>query len=291
MLDTLNISYGGFVDYGTIGKILTNCKGGQKHQHWVKGNLKNLSIYATPRKLTIMGSIAKYYIGDNITGLPIEKVSEGIQELSEILDYNLFEAIVNRVDVGTCLKLKNNPDVYRSLLTHKPNYYKNEHKNSTYFHTDTNYKVLAFYTKCRTNNLLKYEYRLTTNGTIKQTLKLNHKPTVLDIIENNNLLLQHYKSAYSTLRKSQTVSMNKAPKGIKDLNNYALALLMNDPKQREIVKNAISQNADKKQRYEMNKKLRSAEQYKFSYPNELITELDNKVREAYKKHLVQVLFN
>ena len=150
---------------------------------------------------------------------------------------------------------------------------------------------MAFYTKCRANNLLKYEYRLTTNGTIKQTLKLDHKPTVLDIIENNKLLLQQYKSAYSTLRKSQVVRMNKVPKGIKDLTNYALALLMNDQQQREIVKNAISQNLDKKQRYEMNKKLRNAAKYKFSHPNELIVELDSKVREAYQKHLVQYLFN
>jgi len=291
MLDTLNISYDGFVDYGTIGKVLTNCKGGQKHQHWIKGNLKNLSIYATPRKLTIMGSIAKYYIGDNITGLPIQKVIEAIEKLTNTLECNLFDAMVNRVDIGTCLTLNNNPDVYRSLLTHKPNYYKNEYKNSTYFHTNTDYKVLAFYTKCRTNNLLKYEYRLKTNGVIKQALKLDHKPTLLDIIERNNSLLQHYKNGYSTLRKSQAVIMNKVPKGIKDLNNYALALLMNDIEQREIVKNAISQNADKKQRYEMNKKLRNTEQYKFSYPNELITELDSKVREAYQKHLVQFLFN
>jgi len=200
----------------------------------------------------------------------------------------VFEAIVNRVDVGTCLKLKNNPDVYRSLFTHKPNYYKSEYKNTTYFHTDTDYKVLAFYTKCRTNNLLKYEYRLKTNGVIKQALKLAHKPTVLDIIDNNKMLLKHYKSAYSTLRKSQTVRMNKAPKGIIDLNNYALALLMNDQQQREIVKNAINQNTDKKQRYEMNKKLRSAEQYKFTHPIELVTELDGKIKEAYNEHLVKM---
>lgn len=284
MIDTLNFTYYGFVNYQAVSYHLERCKHTYKG---VKGKFGNLIVHANPHKIEVKGSIAKYvYNGCNIKGLQMQKVNETIKLLSDTFDYNLFEAKVNRIDVGTSVTLYEAPANYRALFSYKPNYYRNDYPNTTYFHTATDNKVLAFYDKCKVNKLLKYESRITDNRTLKQALKINNKPTVADVINSNNILLKQYKNAYLRVRKSQLVEMSGIPNGITDVTNYLWALAANDPLQRQNLEAQIKQNQDKKKRYEMRKKLRSAEKYRFNENYDLIKELDSKVIETYESYLI-----
>jgi len=298
MLDTVNFTYRGFVHLHDVGSKLKEPvygsigKGNDKKTKWVKGALGNtkedsLNVYADNKKISITGSTAKHiYSGCNIKGLPMQLFIELIESLSNYFDYNFIQAEVNRVDIGTSLELSLMPFCYRDLLFTMPNFYKSETKNSTYFMNETRTKKLLFYGKGLGKKLLKYEFALMKSRTIQQALKLNNKPTVADIINNYNLLLELYKNAYFEVQKSQIVQMNSIPKGKKDITNYLWAYAANKPELRQSIESWIKQNPKRNRRYEMNAELRNAANYDFNETNDLIKELDIKVIEVCESYKI-----
>lgn len=298
MLDTIHITRKDFVNLNEIGsKLKEPVYGGigkSKHKKikWVKGRLGNkkddsINLYADHKKISIKGSVAKHhYEGCNIHGLPMIKFIEFIETISNYLNYNFMEAEIIRIDLGTSFKLSLDATYYRALLEWMPNFYKSETKNSTYFMNETRTKKLLFYGKGIGKELLKYEFALIKNRTIQQALKLNHKPTVADIINNNNLLLELYKNAYFTVYKSQLVQMNNIPTGKKDITNYLWAYAANNPELRQSIKSWIEQNPKRNRRHEMNKELRNAANYRFNETYDLIKELDSKVIEVCKMYKI-----
>ena len=283
LLDTLNTTYTGIVNYRDVAKHLEQPK--ETGKKGITGNYGNLKVWANPFKLKIVGSADKFMNDENYNGLTMDQTKEFITLLSDVFDLDLMKATVNRIDNGTSFLLKEPPAKYRSLMIFKPKYFNNSYPNTTYFHNATDTRVLCFYDKGINKDYLKFENRFTKTTTIKTTLKLNQKPTVADVIKNNNLLLKQWKKAYFTVIKSQLIQMQKAPTGIKDINNYLWALAVNDPTQRKAIEAAINLNENKKTRYKMRQKIRRAEKFRFNSNYDLIKELDCRVIEAFKTHL------
>lgn len=80
------------------------------------GSLKNLRIYVSERGVSLQGSLAKYYLSDNMQTLRRQDTEQAIQKLSDDLNLPIDEAQVSRVDFAHNFIMQYEPEVYYPYL-------------------------------------------------------------------------------------------------------------------------------------------------------------------------------
>jgi hypothetical protein len=85
-------------------------------RYFVSGNFHNLRVSVSDQRLSIKGSLSKYYLGDNIQTLTRQDTQRGIERLSDELSLPLGDASLSRLDFGHNLIMKHEPEVYFTYL-------------------------------------------------------------------------------------------------------------------------------------------------------------------------------
>ena len=146
------------------------------------GSLKNLRIYVSERGVSIQGSLAKYYLSDNIQTLRRQDTEQAIQKLSDDLHLPIDEAQVSRVDFAHNFIMQYEPKVYypylgesqyfKRYIQPESLYYKNGNRTKLFYDKPTEakskgYKIPEVWTL---KNVLRYEirYRRRLNKQLKE---------------------------------------------------------------------------------------------------------------------------
>ena len=109
------------------------------------GNIDNFKINLTNTKLSINGSLTKYYFGNNIQTLTRQEINEAIKKLEQRLDFSLDNFRFSRLDIGVNFEMDYSISSYLDCLVESSLY-------DTYTYPETkdfvnNIKTLSFYDK------------------------------------------------------------------------------------------------------------------------------------------------
>lgn len=78
--------------------------------------LNNLIIKIYTSSITIEGSLAKFYYGENLHLLGREEIKQAIDLLSGILQLDINSAYVTRIDIAATFEMSHNAKCYYSFL-------------------------------------------------------------------------------------------------------------------------------------------------------------------------------
>lgn len=139
----------------------------------IKGDLDGLNVSVSQYRVTVKGSLCKFYLGDNLQTLGRGDSQKAIERLSDALHLPIDRATVQRLDVGQNLMMKNLPEVYLNHLGLLAKYTRCPMiETGTLYYTQNN-KCVCFYDKVkeckkarepipelyRGKNVLRYEIR------------------------------------------------------------------------------------------------------------------------------------
>ena len=136
------------------------------------GKIGNYSVYISDYGVFLNGSLAKYYLGNNIETLTRHNAIAAIEQLSDNLHTDIRIAKVTRLDISTVIQTQRQPADYYSYLGQKPYFDRLQSTKNTLYYNN-HQRQLIFYdktkeaaTKCVqipeifiNNNLLRYELR------------------------------------------------------------------------------------------------------------------------------------
>ncbi|WP_142455214.1 phage/plasmid replication domain-containing protein [Gracilimonas mengyeensis] len=114
-------------------------------QIYFSGTKENLRIYVTDRGVSIQGSLAKYYLSDNMQTLRRKDTEQAIQKLSDDLHLPIDEAQVSRIDFAHNFIMQFEPKVYYPYLGESQYYKRYIQPESLYYKNGNRTKL--FYDK------------------------------------------------------------------------------------------------------------------------------------------------
>jgi len=172
------------------------------------GYLKRMKISKTDRKITISGSLAKYFFGDNIQTLTFQQIQEAFNKLSDELSIDLTDFTVCRVDLATNFEMNYKVKSYLNYLSEKSRHERKPYKNGLMFTAKA--RTLLFYDKVEeaklkedSRNLLRYEMQLKSVSKDKKFSKMKVK----DLFNESYFkkLLQYWFDQYKSIHTKQEV--------------------------------------------------------------------------------------
>ena len=268
------------------------------------GHCKNLRINESLNGVTIQGSIAKYYNGDNITNFSRHDYKKALEQLEQETGLNLQEAILQRVDFAHTVIVKNPTmhylDLFDEMGIYKMNTVRNKGLESITYFTPTGARAFCGYDKIKEmtdkketipelyqgDNVLRLEYRIVRRAGIKKYLGKGQDISPHDLTdkETYNELKKQSINFYNSIPKvGRLVFLDGAkevtPKNYNDtlaeycrqMNPESSKLFLQDMKSRGL----ISQPNYERIKAQEKKNLRN---YTFTDTNILIAELDDKIR-------------
>ena len=141
----------------------------------VTGERENMRIKRRGNKITVIGSLPKFFFGSNVQQLTRKDTEFAIEKLSDELNLPFNESNIFRLDIGANIILSEPLQIYYASLGNKPRFKKSEiaNKNSLLYTTST--RSLEFYDKIKEmkrsrqsipktligRNVLRYEVHLT----------------------------------------------------------------------------------------------------------------------------------
>jgi hypothetical protein len=266
----------------------------------VFGNYKNLRVHCNSSGISLKGSLSKYELGDNLQRLTRGKVQMAIERLCDETLLNWKRAKVYRLDVGTCLVLKQPCSNYLRGLGELPRYQRCEQGENGLLYT-TSTKVLSFYDKIKEVrrkqerlpsvfeglNILRYE--LQCRQRLQDVFKV---PEILaETLYNETFYIQAlslWRDSYFAIHKQGKLKFN--PKmlvglNVKKLESSLAAIALKELGEREVL--AMIQAARKGglltkiQAKRLRAKVRElATLPAIIEPSEAMLELDAKVKQA-----------
>ena len=265
-----------------------------------KAKLKNIELYESTRGIKFSGSLAKYYFSNNLETLTIKQTKESLEMLSEETQLDFNNASITRVDIATNF-IMNEPilNYYDCLgsasrldrnIKYSSLYYTNNSRSLVFYdkYKEANYRGTLIPNEYKNSYLLRYEYRH------KKFYKYHLTGKDLYETDTFNWLVDTWQEAYNSIQKIQTLTFTKRGKEMINLKTLKLDCMryyveeklggvenfykMLDSEQR---KGAI----EKQNKYYLKKKIEKAFQLpELIEANNLISELDNKVKEAVNKY-------
>lgn len=143
----------------------------KEDQIYYSGALNNLRIYISERGVSIQGSLAKYYLSDNMQTLRRQDTERAIQKLSDDLHLPIDEAQVSRVDFAHNFIMQYEPEVYypylgesqyfKRYIQPESLYYKNGSRTKLFYDkvSEVKYRGLEIPEVWTSKNVLRYEIR------------------------------------------------------------------------------------------------------------------------------------
>ncbi len=140
-------------------------------QYFVTGSMSNLKVTVSESRVSIKGSLAKYYLADNIQTLTRQDTARAIQRLSDELHFTVSDANVSRLDFAQNFIMSQKPEVYYPYLGESQHFRRYSQPKSLYYSNGNRTKL--FYDKlseakcravrvpqvCTGRHLLRYEIR------------------------------------------------------------------------------------------------------------------------------------
>ena len=240
MYDTLVMSRGGtYMD--AVLPYLDHIKEHQtENQYYVNGTIANgQQIWVFDDKIQFKGSIAKYFLNDNIQTLDRSTTKRAIESLSDSLRIDFRTADVTRVDVGLTIDTIYKPDAYYPLFGNSNQYTRNLYKNSLYYRVGNREKILYDKVKdARAKGMFIPDFLAHKNLT---RFEVKYKKKILDQLNRNELkgadlyeegfykmMLDKWYIEYQNIKKLSCMQIDKNKIGKpSDLANQMLANLLN----------------------------------------------------------------
>ena len=263
------------------------------------GFLENLRVKINYRGISINGSLAKYHLGNNLKTLTRKDSQSAIEKLSDKLSLPLDQAKVCRLDLG-CNILVNKPLInYYDCLGDMNYFKKTSFDNDTVLYTNGK-NGFEFYNKVKkmrkkrepipdifkNKTILRIESHL--NKRIGQTLKEPEIKVSFLFDERFYIkVIDLFKKQYDSINKIKILKLNPEVlkmAGVKEfLNMLALLSIKNLGGEKEMLKmlEMEKNNLEKMQYTRLRNKIKQlANQPELTEPNESITELNRKVKQA-----------
>lgn len=183
------------------------------------GNLKNLNIYVSERGVSIKGSLAKYYLDDNLQTLTRQDTEQAIDKLSDEFHIPLKKADVSRIDFAHNFIMKYKPVTYYSYLGDsqyfsrylqpKSLYYKNGNRTKLFYdkRSEAKNKTVSIPEAFRDQNVLRYEIRYRR----RLGNQLNEPEITASTLYQEQFyikLIDRYVSDYQSIHKIPEIKLN-----------------------------------------------------------------------------------
>lgn len=266
----------------------------------VTGNLENLRVKNNGNKVSVIGSLAKFYFGDNIQQLTRKDSELAVEKISDLLQLPMQESKIFRMDIGNNFILNFPLQNYYSCLGDLSRFKKSQIANNQSLLYTTSTKTLQFYDKVsevkRTRqslpevftgrNVLRYELQLKKRVT--SSLKLSELKAK-DLYEEKFYMkgIEFWKDFYFLIQrvnkinfKYEALSMVNAKTLKTQLALIGLKVIGEDHllEMIETNKNQLDYRQQAKRMKELVKSL--SNEPDLTAPNEAINELDSKVKRA-----------
>ena len=266
----------------------------------VLGIYKNFRVHCNSSGISLKGSLSKYELGDNLQRLTRGKVQMAIERLCDETSLNWKRAKVYRLDVGTCLVVKQPCSTYLRGLGELPRYQRSEQGENGLLYTSST-KALSFYDKIKEVrrkqerlpsafeglNVLRYE--LQCRQRLQDVFKV---PEILaETLYNETFYIQAlslWRDSYFAIHKQGKLKFN--PKmlvglNVKKLESSLAAIALRELGEREVLAMIQAARKDglltKIQAARLRAKVRElATLPAIIEPSEAMLELDAKVKQA-----------
>lgn len=269
-----------------------------KYGEYITGYLDNLKVSITENRVKVYNSsICKYYLGDNFKTLTKGDTKRAIEKISDSLQLPFHLANVSRIDFSQNLIMKYNEKTYYPYLGEAQYYHRLPQNNGLYYNNDI--RQLLFYGKeyeqkikkqpipelYKNRNVLRFEMRFRKR--LKQ--QFNQPEITAGLLSDEKFysyLVKRWKNEYLAIQKINSKINCMKPTGSKKefIENLALFTLL-DLGQPTIL-NKIKEwqekgEISKKQAYDIRTSIKQISKIPIDEKgNELINELDRKVKEA-----------
>jgi hypothetical protein len=269
-----------------------------------KGMLKGLRIWVNENRITIEGSLAKYYFGDNFRTLSLGDARDCIKRLSEELGIDILSGKVTKLEFGTSIVTNHSAAEIISSLRSLPRtktlvvYDSDGVAFTKYFKTDVWQAV--FYDKsaeakgqrCRLpkefegRNVLRYELKF--KKYITRQLKMESL-TVADLVEEAFFLklLTIWRDTYYRIKKRRipVIDPEIPLAGIKALDECLKVCALQNPDVSRAIALKVNRCTDKQMKSRMKKALDTAQgSPKFTRDSEAIEEMNRCVEDTYTQY-------
>lgn len=267
----------------------------------VSGSLNNLKVNVFDSGVSVKGSLAKYYLNDNIQTLRRQDTARAIDQLSDELHLNVNDALITRLDFAHNFLMDNKPEVYYPYLGESQYFKRYKQPESLYYQNGNRTKL--FYNKLSEakskavrvpeilldRHLLRYEIRYSRR--LKKQLKEPEvKAGTLSDESFYIRLIDRYISEYRSIHKNagfkfDEVNMSTPKDVFNQLSLMMVDIIGQDRLMQQIEEWRAKGVFDKPEYYSrLKKEIREKSQkYKASDSTHLIEELDKKIL-ALKKY-------
>jgi len=266
----------------------------------VFGIYRNFRVHCNSSGISLKGSLSKYELGDNLERFTRGKVQSAIERLCDETSLNWKRARVYRLDVGTCLVVKQPCSTYLKGLGELPRYQRCEQgENGLLYVTST--KALSFYDKIKEVrrkrerlpsvfeglNVLRYEIQF--RNRLKDVFRL---PEIFaESLYNETFYIQAltmWKDSYFAIQKQGKLKFNPEmlkTLSVKKLESSLAAIALRELGEREVLGMIQAAMRDgsltKIQAARLRAKVRKlATLPAIIEPSEAMLELDSKVKRA-----------
>jgi len=274
----------------------TNDLTGEK---FLKGELGNLKIKQNYDGVSIFGSLAKNFLGNNLKTLTRQGTEKAIEKISDELCINLKDSKIYRIDIAGNFIMKKPYKNYLFYLGDCKHLMKSYYQGSVYYSNSK--RQIVFYDKPKEmkrkrdeipeefkeyeNRILRYELRF------KKRIKDQFGKVILlsDLYDESFYIdiLNRWEDSYFEINKINSLNLTKMENATsKEFKDYILSYFIQE-KGLDQVLEMIDSNRNKfKSSIEASrlkaelKRITNNESY--SESNELILELDEKVKQAVK---------
>ena len=245
-------------------------------------------------------SLCKWYLGDNFKEMTRGDTKQAIEKLSDLLHLPMYKAAVTRLDFALNIITQHPTDVYFGHLGTLNHYKRLVQPDGVYYCQNTEKFVLYDKVKeqrkagvvipdlYQNRNVLRIEQRYLNR--IGDRLKTTVKGETLYNETFYNSLLYRWRDTYNGITKINDVTLNfSVMKTKKDMNRLALLALVERFGGQVAFLALITEaqkrgELSKKQAYDLrtavNEAMKTNE--RITEPNEVITELDGKVKRAVR---------
>jgi hypothetical protein len=258
------------------------------------GKLKNYTVSVYENGISLKGSLAKNYFGDNLHTLTRRDTKQAVEELSDNLHTNISVARVTRLDVSTIIPTKRPPADYYSHLGNKPYFerlqstpdtlYYNNHQRQIIFYDktkETATKDVQIPDILQNSNLLRYELRYTKR--LNKQLNAVLTAAKLYDVEFYRAVIQSWYTEFKAIQKLKNQSfMIDNINTTKEAETALFAALLQEKGQSVIDKYLAELKAKnvfkKRQRYsELKRKLNTILQAPRGEQSDLMQELETAI--------------
>jgi len=201
---------------------------------YISGMLQNYKVNVSQSGISLKGSLAKFYLGNNIETLTRGDTQKAIQKLSDTLHINVTDAKVNRFDIAANFIMKYDCRAYFEFLGALHHYSRLPQGKSLYYRN--NLRQLIFYDKIaetqkkrqlipdilKNDNVLRYEIRFE-----KRLPNQFKQPITARTLCNENFyieIIDKWYNEYSLINKEKNIIFK--PDAMNDTKEFEKQLIL-----------------------------------------------------------------